>query len=119
MKKIIALLLAVIMLLSMAACGGKEAEKEPEVPVTEAPEKPTEPPVTTVTKSVVLDLKGRADEGACSVRVICNTQEIYNETVEQGTASIVLENQTGSETVKYTVILNETDTWDEMVDFTS
>lgn len=46
MKKIIALLLAVIMLLSMAACGGKEAEKEPEVPVTEAPEKPTEPPVT-------------------------------------------------------------------------
>ena len=46
MKKILALMLAAIMLLSMAACGGKEAEKEPDVPATEAPEKPTEPPVT-------------------------------------------------------------------------
>ena len=100
--------------------GGKQVDitETVKLKVSKGPE-PTEPPVTTVTKSVTLDLKGRADAGACSVRVICDTQEIYNETVEQGTASIVLENQTGSETVKYTVIVNETDTWDEMVDFTS
>jgi len=85
----------------------------------EPTEPPTEPPVVTITKDVTIDLKGRADEGACSVQIICDTQVIYDETVEQGTASIVLKSQTGSEIVKYTVIVNETDTWDEMVDFTS
>ena len=106
--------------LEQSHAGGKQVDitETVKLKVSKGPE-PTEPPVTTVTKSVTLDLKGRADAGACSVRVICDTQEIYNETVEQGTASIVLENQTGSETVKYTVIVNETDTWDEMVDFTS
>ena len=85
----------------------------------EPTEPPTEPPVVTITKDVTIELKGRADEGACSVQIICDTQVIYDETVEQGTASIVLKSQTGSEIVKYTVIVNETDTWDEMVDFTS
>ena len=82
--------------------------------VSKGPE-PTEP--EKVTKDVTIDLKGYADNGACSVKVIYNTAEVYNQTVEQGTASITLSNQTGENIQKYTVIINDADSWDEWVEF--
>ena len=83
--------------------------------VSKGPE-PTDPPV--MTKDVTIDLRGYTNEGACSVKIIRNTVEVYNETVEQGVTSITLSGQTSSEPQqKYTVIINETETWDEWVDF--
>ena len=71
-----------------------------------------------MTKDVTIDLRGYTNEGACSVKIIRNTVEVYNETVEQGVTSITLSGQTSSEPQqKYTVIINETETWDEWVDF--
>ena len=85
--------------------------------VSKGPE-PTEPPVVTITKDVTIDLRGYTDTGACSVKIIRNTVEVYNETVEQGVTSVTLSGQTSSEPQqKYTVIINETETWDEWVDF--
>ena len=46
MKKLLAMLLALVMVLSFAACGTTPAEpEEPEVPETQEPEEPTEPEV--------------------------------------------------------------------------
>ena len=82
--------------------------------VSKGPE-PTEPP--EVTMNVTIDLRGYTDEAACTVKVIYNTQEVYNKTVEQGVTSILLENMKGLGQQKFTVIINDTDTWDEWVDF--
>ena len=48
MKKLLAMLLALVMVLSFAACGQEETPVEPEVenPTEETPEEPTEPEVT-------------------------------------------------------------------------
>ena len=71
MKKLIALLLALIMVLSMVACGGGEEAQEPETQATEAPkateaptEAPTEPePVLTVHENVFFDVGYNEEEG--------------------------------------------------------
>ena len=85
---------------------------EPTEPPTEAP---TEPPV--VIKDVVLDLKGYAATTSVSVEVYCETVLVYRGTVEAGTTSITVPDQTGNGTVGYVVVINETDSWEQWVDF--
>ncbi|MBR6811990.1 MAG: hypothetical protein IKM51_01295, partial [Oscillospiraceae bacterium] len=55
MKKIIALLLAAFMLLSLAACGKKEPEKEPDVSQTGDDAKPDKTPETPDAPDVPAD----------------------------------------------------------------
>ena len=62
---------------------------------------------------------GYTAEAACTVKVIYKTAEIFNETVEQGVTTITLENVVGMGQEKLTVIINDTDTWDEWVDFSA
>ena len=82
--------------------------------VSKGPE-PTEPP--EVTMNVTINLKGYTAEAACAVKVIYNTAEVFNETVDQGIEEITIQNVKGLGQQKFTVIINETDTWDEWVDF--
>ena len=49
MKKFLALMLAMIMALSLVACGEKEAPAQPETPDTQQEQQPEEPTLTTVT----------------------------------------------------------------------
>ena len=82
--------------------------------VSKGPE-PTEPP--EVTMNVTINLKGYTAEAACTVKVIYNTAEVFNETVEQGIEEITIQNMKGLGQQKFTVIINDADTWDEWVDF--
>ena len=86
------------------------------IKVSKGPE-PTEPP--EVTKSVTIDLRGYTAEAACNVKVVYKTAEIFNQTVEMGVTTITVENVVGLGQEKLTVIINDTDTWDEWVDFTA
>ncbi len=71
----------------------------------------------TVTKDVVLDLKGAANEGSCRVQVKCGNAVVFDETVEQGTASVTIKDQTGSGLVYYEVIIEDMEAWIEKVPF--
>ena len=86
------------------------------ITISKGPE-PTDPP--EVTKSVTIDLKGHTAEADCDVKVIFNTQEIFNQTVAMGVTSITIDNVTGLGQEKFTVIINDAETWDEWVDFTA
>ena len=79
------------------------------------PTEPTDPPL--VVMDVTIDLKGLAAEGECTVRIIHNTAEIFNSVVSQGTEAVVLEDQSAYGMQKYTVIVNDTETWDVTVEF--
>ena len=64
-----------------------------------------------ITKAVVINLKGMADEGECDVRIERDNQVVYDARVPQGTASVTLENQTGSGKQTYVIIIDEADGW--------
>ena len=70
-----------------------------------------------VTKTVTIDLRGSADTGECQVTVKCGDKVVYNQTVSQGTDFVTLTNQTGSGTVYYEVIIDDSDGWIEKVSF--
>jgi serine/threonine-protein kinase len=84
--------------------------------VSKGPE-PTEPP--ELTKDITIDLRGCTDAAACNVKVVYKTAEVFNETVEQGVEQIVLYGMKGVGQEKFTVIINDGDSWDEWVDFTA
>ena len=44
---------------------------------------------------------------------------VYSGRVPKGTISVTLPKQTGVGTVEYTVIINETDGWEDTVSFTA
>ena len=79
------------------------------------PTEPTDPP--EVTMNVTINLRGFTAEGECTVKVIYNTAEVFNQTVAQGVEEITIENMKGLGQQKFTVIINDADTWDEWVDF--
>jgi hypothetical protein len=70
-----------------------------------------------VTKNVVIDLKGMAKEEDCAVRITRNNQVVFDETVAVGTASITLENQTGSGRQTYMIVIDGMDGWMHEEDF--
>ena len=59
MKKTIALLLALVMVFALVACGGKDVAETPETPDT--PNTPVETPETPETESRDADGNGRID----------------------------------------------------------
>ena len=74
-------------------------------------------PPQEVTKTVVIDLKGMANEAECDVRITRNNQVVFDQTVPVGTASVTLENQVGSGKQTYMIIIDELDGWMHEEDF--
>ncbi len=87
--------------------------------VSKGPE-PTEPPTTDpppITKDVPISLRGYAAEAPCLVVIFRDGVEIYRQTVEAGTESITLYGQMGNGQEKYIVVINDTESWEHVVDF--
>ena len=74
-------------------------------------------PPREVTKNVVIDLKGMANEAECEVRITRNNEVVFEQTVPVGTASVTLENQTGSGKQTYMIIIDDLDGWMHEEDF--
>ena len=70
-----------------------------------------------VTKTVVIDLKGAANDGPVQVRITCNDQVVFEAEVPMGTENITLENQTGTGKVIYTILIGEGEGWTQEEDF--
>lgn len=68
-------------------------------------------PTQDVTKNVVIDLKGMAKNEPCEVRITRNNQVVFDQTVPAGTASVTLENQTGSGRQTYMIVIDDMDGW--------
>ena len=60
-----------------------------------------------VTKDVVIDLRGYAADAECKVKVVLGNEVVYEQTVDQGTESITLENQRGLGEKYYKVYIND------------
>ena len=71
----------------------------------------------TVTKNVVIDLKGRADESRCGVTIKREGQKDIELSVPKGTPSVELIDEVGAGMVYYTVIINDTETWTHIEEF--
>ena len=90
---------------------------------TESTTQPTTAPTTapttpaTVTKDVVIDLQGEAEEGDIYVSVSRDGEEVYSKTITKGTKSITLSGQTGKGTVVYSVVVNHSEGWETSVVF--
>ena len=65
----------------------------------------------TVTKDVVLDLRGSANEHECRVVIKLGNDIVFAETVAAGTASVTLKDQTGTGSVFYELIINDSEGW--------
>ena len=65
----------------------------------------------TITKDVVIDLKGLAQYSRCMVSVKRDGVEVLLLSVPKGTTSVTLYNQEGSGTVYYTVVIDDSDSW--------
>lgn len=65
----------------------------------------------TVTKDVVIDLRESAKDSECDVVVKLGNKVVFTGTVAKGTASVTLKNQTGSGSVFYEVIINDSEGW--------
>ncbi len=65
----------------------------------------------TVTKDVVVDLRGSANEHECKVVIKLGNDIVFGETVAAGTVSVTLKDQTGSGSVFYEVIINDSEGW--------
>ena len=70
-----------------------------------------------VTKNVVIDLQGEAQDGDIHVSITRDGEEIYNETVKKGTKNITLTGQTGKGSVVYSIVVNHSDGWETTVVF--
>ncbi len=89
--------------------------------VSKGPVETTPPPTTQppeVTKDVVIDLRGSADQAEVNVTVTRDGVEVFSELVEMGTQSITIPAQTGRGTVIYQVVISMSDGWEETVVFT-
>ena len=90
-------------------------------PTTEPTTAPTTAPTTpqAVTKDVVIDLQGEADQEDIRVSVSRDGREIYNQTVTKGTKTITISGQTGTGTVTYEIVVNDAEGWTTDVVFTN
>ena len=89
--------------------------------ISKGPVETTPPPTTQapeVTKDVIIDLRGEADNADITVTVTRDGVEVFNQLVVKGTQTITLAAQTGKGTVIYQVV-NMSDGWEVSVVFTS
>ena len=71
----------------------------------------------TITKNVVIDLRGYADYSRCGVTIKREGKKDIELSVPKGTPSVELLNEEGAGSVYYTVIIDETETWIHVEDF--
>jgi len=71
----------------------------------------------TVTKNVVIDLKGRADENRCGVTIKREGKKDIDLSVPKGTPSVELIDEEGAGMVYYTIVINDTETWTHIENF--
>ena len=71
----------------------------------------------TITKDVVIGLRGTTASGAASLVITRGEDVVYEGEVAQGVNEITLKNQTGSGTVYYQVVFEDGEGWPEPVDF--
>jgi len=83
--------------------------------VSKGPEPTTAPP--EVTKDVTIALRGVAAEAECTVVVIRDGVTVFSQTVPAGTTTITIPGQTGNGSVLYNVIVNDSESWEEWVEF--
>ena len=100
----------------------QSAEKNTEIDITtqivlQVSKTPEEETPTAVTKDVVIQLGSSAAEADCKVTVARDGQVVYTGTVQKGTESITLKDQTGLGNVYYEVVINDQDGWIEKVSF--
>ena len=72
-----------------------------------------------MTKDVVIDLQGEADNDDIYVSVSRDGTAVYSQTVTKGTKTITLPGQTGTGTVVYSIVVNHSDGWETSVVFTN
>lgn len=88
----------------------KDVDYELDVPITFEVSDGSRTPVE-VTKDVVIDLRGKAQNGSCKISVKRDGVEVYLSVVPKGTVSITLPAQVGVGTVVYTVLIDDYDGW--------
>lgn len=100
---------------------GQSLEKNKEYLVTEAPItlKLSDASRVPVTKDVTINLRNSALFGECHISITRDGDVVYSGRVPKGTISVTLPKQTGVGTVEYTIIINETDGWEDTVSFTA
>ena len=87
----------------------KEKEYEITTPITLEVSNGSKAPVT---KDVTIDLRNSALLGDCYVVIKTGNETVYKGTVPKGAMSVTLHNQTAAGSVKYEVIINDTDGWE-------
>ncbi len=99
--------------IGMSPVGGNEYELTTSIElfVSKGPQKP-------VTKDVVIDLRGYAQQEGCNVSIFRDGQVVHFEGVPAGTAAVTVPDQTALGTVTYTVKIGEDITWEVPVKFT-
>ncbi len=102
--------------ISQSAPENTEIDKNTQI-ILQVSKAPGEETPTAVTKDVVINLGGSAAEAECKVTVTRDGQVVYSQTVEKGTESITLAEQTGLGSVYYEVVINDQDGWIEKVSF--
>ena len=66
-----------------------------------------------------IDLKGEADNDDTHVVVRMNGTLVFDETVSKGTKTITIPGQTGTGTVTYDIMVNDSEGWSQDVVFTN
>ena len=87
----------------------KEKEYEITTPITLEVSNGSKAPVT---KDVTIDLRNSALLGDCYVVIKTGNETVYKGTVPKGAMSVTIHNQTAAGSVKYEVIINDTDGWE-------
>ena len=88
----------------------KDTEYEITVAITLEVSDGSKMPVA-ITKDVVIDLRGRAQNNRCKVSVKRDGEEVYLSTVPKGMESVILPDQIGFGTVVYSVLIDDYDGW--------
>ena len=71
----------------------------------------------TITKNVVIDLKGYADFNRCGVTIKREGKKDIELSVPKGTPSVELLNEEGAGSVYYTVVIDDTESWIHVEEF--
>ena len=94
----------------------KEKEYEITTPITLEVSDGSKAPVT---KDVTLDLRNSALLGDCHIEVKLGNEPVFKGNVPKGTKAITLYDQTAVGLVKYEIIINGTDGFEQEVNFTA
>ena len=104
-------------LITLDVSKGPEPTQPPETTESTEVTETTEPTVMGVTMDVEINVGNYTQTSSCKVTVKRDGQIVFSGEVPQGVAVLVVDEQTGSGLVVYEVTVNDTETWNETVDF--